>query len=87
MTWDVLVRTRAGDVPVGSVTHHYDPPTGGAVDAVQFETDLDGPAVAAKYGDLLVLRITGAAGSSGTAFVPNSDGANAKGRIPSLKLP
>ena len=69
-----------------SFTHHFDPPKG--FDAVRYEADADGAAVAASPGDELVLRMTAVqASGNGPAFIPNADGGFAGGRIPSLALP
>jgi hypothetical protein len=87
VTFDVLWRNADGDHPIVSFTHHFDPPASG-FDAVQYEADADGVEAKAAGNDLLVLRMSaqGAAGET-ILWVPNSDGANANGRIPSLTLP
>jgi hypothetical protein len=90
MRFDVLLA--AGGVPeqtVVSFSHHFDPPTGAHVyDAVTFEADAAGAAVAARPGDLLVLRLTAVQSTTGgAAFIPNADGSHAAGRIPSLTVP
>ena len=85
VTFDVIWRGSGGDRVVVSFSHHFDPPAG--FDAVPFEADATGAEVPARDGDRLVLRWTAAGASSGPAFIPNADGANTNGRIPSLKLP
>ena len=88
MTFTLLWRDGSGDHPVATWTHHFDPPASG-FDAVAYEEDQPGVAVMAKKGDLLVLQLTATNGTttSGSLYVPNSDGANANGRIPNLTLP
>ncbi len=89
--FDVIWRHDATDTPVVQWTHHFDlPPAPVRFDAVQFEADASGAAVPAVSGDELVLRwsIAGPDGGGGTtAFIPNGDGANSQGQIPSLKIP
>lgn len=87
MTFDLLWRDGGGDHPVATWTHHFDPPASG-FDAVAYEEDAAGAAVAGNKGDTLVLRLTANGTSTGgSLYVPNSDGANAHGRIPNLTLP
>jgi hypothetical protein len=72
---------------VASWTHHFEPQATG-FDAVAYEEDKPGAAVTATKGDLLVLRFSAQGPATATTlYVPNSDGANAHGRIPSLTLP
>lgn len=70
------------------MTHHFDPQPSGFM-AVPFEADLPGAAAKAQANDLLVLRFSaqGAQPPPAVLFIPNSDGAHAGGRIPSLTLP
>ncbi len=87
MTFDVLWRDAAGtDHPLASVSHHFDPQPAG-FNAVQFEADAPGVAAPARSNDHLVLRFTAQGAGTGILYIPNSDGANAMGRIPSLTLP
>jgi hypothetical protein len=90
--FDVVWR-HGEDSVLASVSHHFDPrvilPK---FDATQFEADANGVAAQAASGDQLVLRLTASvvadAGAGVTdVFIPNGDGANAHGRIPSLTLP
>ena len=89
--YDVLWRHGGSDTPIVSWMHHFEPLTGDSkFDASTFEGDATGAAVPAAPGDQLVLRFSAPgpdAGTSGSAFIPNGDGAKAKGRIPSLTLP
>lgn len=87
MTFTLLWRDGGGDHPVATWTHHFDPPASG-FNAVQYEEDQPGAAVMGAKGDLLVLRLSAQGTSTGgSLYVPNSDGANAQGRIPNLTLP
>jgi hypothetical protein len=89
VTYDVLWRSTAGDVKVAEITHHFVSPSGSAqFDAVPFDGDVAGIVAAARPGDQLVLRISAAGtNTQSVLFIPNGDGANAHGRIPSLTLP
>ena len=57
--------------------------------AVTFQTQVDGLAGEAESGDKLVLRFTGLAADSdiGAMYIPNADGALRGGRIPRVQLP
>jgi len=87
--FDVLWR-RAGsaDVVLATWQHHFDPPPTG-FDAIAFEADAPGIAAAARAGDELVLRFTalGTRTDGRPVWIPNGDGRQAKGRIPSITLP
>jgi hypothetical protein len=86
MRFDVLRRGAGPDEVIVSFSHHFDPPEG--FDAVRYEADAAGSAVAAAPGDVLVLRMTAVQSTgSGPAFIPNADGGHTNGRIPSLTLP
>jgi hypothetical protein len=88
VTFDLVWRAQDGDHTIGSVTHHFDPQPDGSYNAVAFETDVSGTAVNPLINqDQLVLRFSTTTASSNLLYIPNSDGANAKGRIPSLRLP
>ena len=86
LTFDVLWRNGSGDHALASFTHHFDPPATG-FNAVPYEADAPGVAAAAKSNDLLVLRFTAQGAMGPLLYIPNSDGANAQGRIPSVTLP
>lgn len=87
VSFDVLWRNAAGDHPIVSFSHHFDPQPSG-FNAVAYEADAPGLAAPARSNDQLILRFgaQGAATASVLA-IPNSDGARAMGRIPSLTLP
>jgi len=101
LEFDVIWRRVFGlggsaDVTLASFSHHFDPRVvAPKFDATQFEADATGPETAqASAGDQdqLVLRFTASvmadAGAGVTdVYIPNGDGANAHGRIPSLTLP
>ena len=87
MQFDVLLRSGGMDKVIVSFMHHFDVPADSS-QVVPFDGDAEGPEVTASVGDLLVLRMTAQnAAKPGPAFVPNSDGSYANGRIPSLTLP
>lgn len=92
VTYDLVWRDHAGtDHPLASVTHHFDPQPAG-FDAVDFQTDLMAPRADAHAGDQLILRFTAQPSAPPATpneiyYIPNSDGANANGRIPSVRLP
>ena len=87
--FDIIWRAQDGDHVVSTVTHHFDPqPTG--FDAVKFETDLKGSAINPTIAsDQLVLRFSTQTVVNGASivYIPNSDGAHANGRIPSITYP
>ncbi|MEZ4359715.1 MAG: hypothetical protein R3B48_06005 [Kofleriaceae bacterium] len=87
MTFEVVVRRGATELPVASWQHHFEPRGGGSFDAVPFEESAAGTAVSFRSGDRLIFRYTGASASSPNAYVPNGDGARQNGRIPNLTLP
>jgi hypothetical protein len=87
VTFDILWRDSAGDHPIATVTHHFDPLAAGNYQAQPFETDLPGAAADAKAYDQLILRFSVTSTSTGLVYIPNGDGANAQGRIPSITLP
>jgi hypothetical protein len=87
VTFDVLWRSSAGDMKLVEFSHHFDPQPSG-YNAVPFEADAVGVAAPAHAGDKLVLRFSASQSTAqGLLYQPNSDGANAMGRIPSVKLP
>ena len=86
VTFEVAWDHAGTDTPIVSFTHHFDPPSGSPY-AVPFEADAMGTAAPTVENDLLVLTISVANSTSGSAFIPNADGPHAMGRIPSLTLP
>jgi hypothetical protein len=86
VTYDALWRSTAGDHAIVSFSHHFDPPASG-FNAQAYDADAPGVAAPAKTNDQLVLRFTAQGNSTQLLMIPNSDGANAMGRIPSLTLP
>jgi hypothetical protein len=82
VSWD-----HAGnDTPIVTFMHHFDPPSGNS-NAVPLDADQMGAMVPTVENDLLVLTISVANSTSGSAFIPNADGPHSMGRIPSLTLP
>lgn len=87
--FDIIWRAQDGDHVVSTVTHHFDPMASG-FDAVKFETDLKGAAINPTINkDQLVLRFSTqtVVGAGDIVYIPNSDGAHANGRIPSITFP
>jgi hypothetical protein len=89
VTFEILGRSAAGDQLLGSWQQHFDEPMGATqFDAIPFEGDANAPATVAGAGDQIVLRFTvNNAPMAGGAFIPNSHGSDANGRIPSITLP
>ncbi len=84
ITFDVLWRDAAGDHPIVSFTHHFDPMASG-FNAVLYEDDAVGVAANAKGNDQLVLRMSAPAGTypDGTMlWIPNGDAEQTPGAIP-----
>jgi hypothetical protein len=92
VSYDLIWRHGSDDT-LASFAHHFDPLTGAEkFYASQFEADANGIAAAASAGDQLVLRFGANSNPDASAgitdvFIPNGDGANAHGRIPSVTLP
>lgn len=92
LEFDVIWR-HGSDTTLASFSHHFDPRTAPPkFDATQFEADAPGLSAQAAAGDQLVLRFTASVMADAGAgvvdvYIPNGDGANAHGRIPSLTLP
>ena len=87
VTFDLVWRSGATDMPLTTWTTHYDPLPGGNFDAQPFEYDQDCPPITWHKGDQLVFRYTGANTTSQEAYIPNGDGSHANGRIPYIVLP
>jgi hypothetical protein len=84
-----LIWRRPGlDTTLAGWSKHWEP--GASVHEAQpYEVDMVAPAIDFRPGDQLVFRYAGAGttGPSSEPFVPNGDGSNAHGRIPSVTLP
>ena len=80
-------RAAAPALAVFHVDHHFDPPATGGFAAVTFDATAAGAAVDYAPGDSLVWRFTPSGTDAQATYIPNGDGANAHGRIPSLALP
>lgn len=91
MRFDVLRRADGNDAVLATFQHHFDPPTDPVhrFDAVPYEADAVGTGLTASPGEFLVLRFAVESNHPpGTKqYVPNGDGENHAGRIPSLRLP
>jgi hypothetical protein len=87
VTFDLIWRHAGNDTVLVEWIEHYDPRGGGNFDAQPFEYDEDAPAIDTLKGDQLVFRYTANAASPLGSYVPNGDGPNSHGRIPSIALP
>lgn len=88
MTFSLIWRHGAVDTVLAQWTKHWEP-LAGSFDAQAYEVDMTAPAIDHAAGDQLVFRYAGN-GPSGTlaeAYIPDGDGVNAHGRIPSITLP
>jgi hypothetical protein len=90
VTFDLIWRHASGaaDTSIASWTDHFTPLPGAVYDAQPFEYDESNcPAIETATGDQLVFRYTGANTNVTEAYIPNGDGPNSNGRIPSIALP
>jgi FtsP/CotA-like multicopper oxidase with cupredoxin domain len=87
VTYTLIWRRGDHDTTLAEWTKHWDPLPGGNYDAQAYEVDEVAPAIDFEAGDELVFRYAGANTTSPQAYIPNGDGANAHGRIPSIRLP
>lgn len=67
-------------------SQHFDPLPSG-YDAQAYEVDQPCPEVDYEAGDQLVFSYSARNTTKAEAWIPNGDGAKAKGRIPNLTLP
>lgn len=87
VTFDLVHRSKAGDVTLATWTQHFEPLPGGVYEAQAYEIDQAAEAIELAGDDQLVFRYTGANTTSEQAFIPNGDGDRANGRIPAITLP
>lgn len=87
VTFDLIWRRGATDMPLATWTQHFDPLPGGAFKAQAYEIDQAAIAVDYQSGDQFIFRYSGANTTSSMAFIPNGDGATQDGRIPNITLP
>ena len=66
---------------------HFDPMVPQMFEATAYEIDQTAPAIDFKDGDKLVFRYSATNTIMADAWIPNGDGANSNGRIPSIRLP
>jgi hypothetical protein len=89
VTFTLIWRHGATDTTLARWMRHWDPLPPGGFDAQPYEVDMAAPAIDYRAGDQLVFRYEGPSPDlpNTQAFIPNGDGANAHGRIPSITLP
>jgi hypothetical protein len=87
VTFTLILRRGDTDTTLAQWSRHWDPLPGGVYDAQPYETDQLAPAIDFEPGDELVFRYAGQSATLRQAFIPNGDGANANGAIPSITLP
>jgi len=86
ITFDLIWRRGATDMVLATWDQHFEPEPG-SFDAQAYELDVPTPAISWEDGDKFVFRYTADAASQPHAWIPNSDGASANGRIPNFTLP
>ena len=87
VTFDLIWRRGSTDTTLATWAQHFDPLPGGVFTAQAYEIDQTTAAIDFQSGDQFVFRYSGANTTSQQAFIPNGDGATAKGRIPNITLP
>jgi hypothetical protein len=86
VTFDLIWRRGNNDMLLSRWNQQF-LPTPGSFDAQPYELDVSAPAIDFEDGDLLVFRYSASVGSQPNAWVPNSEGTTANGRIPNFTLP
>ena len=82
----VLRREGVSDKVLTTWSQHFDPlPTG--FDAQAYEVDKACGEIDYEAGDQLVFKYSASNTTKTEAWIPNGDGAKAKGRIPNITLP
>ena len=86
VTFDLIWRRDTTDMVLATWDQHFEP-VPGSFDAQAYELAVDTPAISFAPGDRFVFRYTANASSQPNAWIPNSDGSSANGRIPNFTLP
>jgi hypothetical protein len=88
VAFTLIWRRGATDTTLAQWTKHWDPLPAQNFDAQAYEVDMAAPAIDYRSGDQLVFRYAGNGSPGGVqVFIPNGDGVNSHGRIPSITLP
>ncbi|TMQ09033.1 MAG: hypothetical protein E6J90_19160 [Deltaproteobacteria bacterium] len=87
VTFTLIWRRGSTDNQLVQWTRHWDPLPAGKFDAQPYEVDMAAGAIDFRDGDQLVFRYAAANTTGLEAFIPNGDGVNSHGRIPSITLP
>jgi hypothetical protein len=88
VTFSLIWRRGATDMPLATWQKHFDPLAGGDYDAQPYEADEQAPAIDFQPGDQLVFRYAaGSNTSTAESYIPNGDGKTSNGRIPNITLP
>jgi hypothetical protein len=85
--FELIWRRGSTDMPLATWTEHYDATGGGNFDAQAHEYDQVAPAIDFASGDKFVFRYSAVMALGPEAYIPNGDGALARGRIPNFTLP
>jgi hypothetical protein len=85
-TFTLIWRRGSTDTRIALWTKTWEP-IAGNFDAQAYELDVAASAIDFQRGDQLVFRYEATRASGPQAFIPNGDGVNSHGRIPSITLP
>lgn len=87
MTFDLFVRRGDEDLPIATWFQHFEPKPGVDFTATEYELVVPGASVGFESGDVLIWRYAASNTNGVTSWIPNGDGVNNMGRIPSFTLP